>query len=179
MDQEYCGSYPPRKRVRVNSISSFGDSVDFLFDSSNFLSTCLMFNLLTSSHSHPTKIHMEKPERISNIVEKHAGEVEGCEMVEYKEDEFDSEIDEKISKVHSPSYLTLLSQLEYKSSSEIEDIGNQWEDVYLTPSSYQVARFGCDMVWKVCEGIMKGRWKNGFALVRPPGHHASSHTPGF
>ncbi|MGF3585217.1 MAG: histone deacetylase family protein, partial [Thermoplasmatota archaeon] len=61
---------------------------------------------------------------------------------------------------------------------EIKDIssgGGSWIDLdtYVCSSDYEVARLAAGGVLKVCKQVLAGRASNGFALVRPPGHHAS------
>ncbi|MEM2388105.1 MAG: histone deacetylase [Candidatus Thermoplasmatota archaeon] len=49
-------------------------------------------------------------------------------------------------------------------------------DTYTNEFSYEVAKLAVGGVIKACEEIIKGRDKNAFAVVRPPGHHATTHA---
>ena len=45
-------------------------------------------------------------------------------------------------------------------------------DTYATPESYELARLAAGSAIAVVDQILTGQATNGFALVRPPGHHA-------
>ncbi len=53
-------------------------------------------------------------------------------------------------------------------------------DTYATPESYELASLAVGSCCLALDEIMTGKVKNGFALVRPPGHHAErDHISGF
>ena len=61
---------------------------------------------------------------------------------------------------------------------EIKDIsssGGSWIDLdtYVCSSDYDVARLAAGGVLQVCRQVLADKADNAFALVRPPGHHAS------
>jgi acetoin utilization deacetylase AcuC-like enzyme len=45
-------------------------------------------------------------------------------------------------------------------------------DTITSPGSYEAARLAAGSLLVVCEAVLAGEVTNGFALVRPPGHHA-------
>jgi len=46
-------------------------------------------------------------------------------------------------------------------------------DTYVTENSYRIARLAAGGLLKACDEILRGNEKNGFAIIRPPGHHAT------
>ncbi len=51
-------------------------------------------------------------------------------------------------------------------------------DTYVTPESYELALLAAGGAAAAVDAIMTGQVRNGFALVRPPGHHAESDRVG-
>lgn len=59
---------------------------------------------------------------------------------------------------------------------EISQTGDSWIDLdtYVCKSDYETARLAAGGVVSLCRNVIKGEVQNGYALVRPPGHHASA-----
>jgi acetoin utilization deacetylase AcuC-like enzyme len=62
----------------------------------------------------------------------------------------------------------------------IQDVarkGGGWldPDTVMSPDSYEVALYAAGGVIRAVEAVMDGEVNSAFALVRPPGHHATSH----
>lgn len=51
------------------------------------------------------------------------------------------------------------------------------DDIFMNQSTYKCARLAAGLVTNLCEAVMSHQVRNGFALVRPPGHHAEHHDP--
>ncbi|MGH2418622.1 MAG: histone deacetylase family protein, partial [Candidatus Limnocylindria bacterium] len=85
------------------------------------------------------------------------------------------EIDEaSLAAVHDPEYLGLLA--------EAEGLGGGWldADTYLVPGSMRAARLAAGATLQAAVAVATGEAEVGFAVVRPPGHHASrSRGTGF
>ena len=79
--------------------------------------------------------------------------------------------------------LALVHQKEYiKQIEEVAQRGGGWLDLDTVTSadSYEVARYAAGGVIRAVEAVMTGEVASAFALVRPPGHHAtSSYAKGF
>jgi acetoin utilization deacetylase AcuC-like enzyme len=71
-----------------------------------------------------------------------------------------------VLRVHPRAYLDRLE------STALTGGGHLDADTYLTPDSYEAALRAAGGLVNVTEMVLRGRADNGFALVRPPGHHA-------
>lgn len=54
-------------------------------------------------------------------------------------------------------------------------LGDTWIDLdtYVCESDYETARLAAGALLQLCENVMDGKAENGYALIRPPGHHAT------
>lgn len=75
-----------------------------------------------------------------------------------------------VLRVHTPDYLERLE------SSTLLGGGHLDADTYLTHDSYEAALLAAGGLINVTDRVLRGEVDNGFALVRPPGHHALAHT---
>jgi acetoin utilization deacetylase AcuC-like enzyme len=59
---------------------------------------------------------------------------------------------------------------------QISETGDSWIDLdtYVCKSDYETARLAAGGVVSVCQNVIQGETQNAYALVRPPGHHASA-----
>jgi acetoin utilization deacetylase AcuC-like enzyme len=81
---------------------------------------------------------------------------------------------EEVSLVHSDYHITRVQS--YSSS------GGGWldGDTFASPDSYEVALYAVGGMLQGVDAVMKGEVNHAFALVRPPGHHATpDHAMGF
>nr|AHM02015.1 acetoin utilization protein [uncultured miscellaneous Crenarchaeota group] len=69
--------------------------------------------------------------------------------------------------VHEIDYIHLVQQI-CVSGGGLLDL----EDTMVSPETYEVARLAVGGTLKAVDLVMKGKFRNAFALVRPPGHHA-------
>jgi acetoin utilization deacetylase AcuC-like enzyme len=61
---------------------------------------------------------------------------------------------------------------------QIKDMSSQGDtwidmDTYVCESDYETARLAAGGLLKLCKNVLDGKVNNGFALIRPPGHHAT------
>lgn len=81
---------------------------------------------------------------------------------------------EELEMVHSPEYISYIEGNAER--------GGGWldPDTVMCPKSYEVALYAAGGVITAVEAVMKGKVDTAFALVRPPGHHATrSRAMGF
>jgi acetoin utilization deacetylase AcuC-like enzyme len=76
---------------------------------------------------------------------------------------------ERLQRVHAPDYVARIRQL-------AETGGDAWHggETYVVSRSYDAARLAAGGLVTLVEAVVRGEVSNGFALVRPPGHHASA-----
>ena len=76
---------------------------------------------------------------------------------------------EEVSLVHSSSHISRVQS--YSKG------GGGWldGDTFASPASYDVALHAVGGVLQAVDAIMAGKVDHVFALVRPPGHHATAH----
>jgi acetoin utilization deacetylase AcuC-like enzyme len=74
-------------------------------------------------------------------------------------------LDEHLARVHTPEYIESIGRLAGKS-------GYLDEDTYLSSGSVDAARLAAGAVVKMVDELASGQTRCGFALPRPPGHHA-------
>jgi acetoin utilization deacetylase AcuC-like enzyme len=82
---------------------------------------------------------------------------------------------DELGTVHRPQYIervrhaveTLIEQ--YGASDETAEFANE---VYISPGSYNAAILAAGAPLVALDAVGEGRARNGYALVRPPGHHA-------
>lgn len=81
-----------------------------------------------------------------------------------------------VELVHGISYIEFVENL-CKSGGGLLDVEG---DTVASPESFDVALYAVGGTLKAVNLVMKGRFQNAFALVRPPGHHAGKYsTCGF
>ncbi|GIV97294.1 MAG: histone deacetylase [Herpetosiphonaceae bacterium] len=75
--------------------------------------------------------------------------------------------DEELLAAHTPAQIQAVSRA--------AAAGRAWLDVdtYVRPASYDVARLAAGAVVRATEAVLGGEASSAFALVRPPGHHAT------
>ena len=75
---------------------------------------------------------------------------------------------EEISLVHGKQYISYIQ--------EVAKNGGGWLDVdtVMSPNSYDAALYAAGGVIRATEAVMDGEVGSAFALVRPPGHHATA-----
>ena len=117
-----------------------------------------------AADAHASPGHPERPDRRGAAADGVRDAAEGAilepavELVE----------PETLAAVHDPAYVELLEQA--------EDRGGGWldADTYLVPGSLRAARLAAGATVHAGLAASAGDARVAFAVVRPPGHHASS-----
>jgi len=117
--------------------------------------------------NHKTGIgHPESPARLRVIMKelKRSGLLETgkCSLIEPEAASI-----EEIKLVHESDYIQLVKRV-CASGGGLLDLG----DTMVSPESFEVALFAAGGALKAVDLVMARKFRNAFALVRPPGHHA-------
>ena len=75
---------------------------------------------------------------------------------------------EELSLVHEKQYISKVRELAVKGGGQLD------QDTVVSADSYEAARYAAGGVIKAVDAIMDGGMDSVFALVRPPGHHATA-----
>ena len=77
---------------------------------------------------------------------------------------------EAILRVHTARYVERLQALSMRGGGYVDG------DTYVNPDSYHAALLAAGGLLNVTDAVLQGQADNGFALIRPPGHHALAST---
>lgn len=83
----------------------------------------------------------------------------------------------ELESCHSVRVKELMNKSETMSLDELKELSSQHEAVYFHAESNKSARFAAGSSVELMDQIVSGRVENGFAIVRPPGHHAMHDDP--
>ncbi|KAA0007575.1 MAG: histone deacetylase [Thermoplasmata archaeon] len=113
---------------------------------------------------HDQSTHPENAERLRVIIDEiHDSSI--VDRLRMKEPSSISE--EELFLVHSKEMVEYIRRLS-------ETSGWVDFDTYVCPGSFEIAKLAAGGVVGLAHDVLRGEVENGFALVRPPGHHATS-----
>jgi len=124
-------------------------------------STGIVFDPLFLKHDQPG--HPENAKRLESIMAelKEKGMHDKVEFVNTRQAEI-----EEILLCHSEEYVKYVKTFCEKGGGYLD------ADTYANEYSYNAASTAVGSIIELTKAVVKGKFKNGFALVRPPGHHA-------
>ncbi len=108
--------------------------------------------------------HVETPQRIEAIYRMVEREI----TLPYQEIKPRPATEEEVSMIHTPAYVNLIKETAGKERVRLDP------DTATSSRSYEVALLAAGGFLRAIELAMEGKIQNGFALVRPPGHHAEA-----
>jgi acetoin utilization deacetylase AcuC-like enzyme len=104
--------------------------------------------------------HPERPARL-RVVLDHLSDAPGLVRLGAR-----PATEDEIALVHAPEHI------EHAATTAAAPRVVLDPDTVTSPGSYAAARLAAGSVLTLCEAVLAGEVSNGFALVRPPGHHA-------
>ena len=126
--------------------------------------THVFYDPATLRHE-PGGDHPENPKRLDAVMQSvRALESQGRVTVSAPR----AATEDEILRVHTPDYLKLV-RAEVGAGRRILSTG----DTELSPGSLAAAMAAAGTVVSAVDAVMRGRARNAFCAVRPPGHHAS------
>lgn len=109
--------------------------------------------------------HVESPRRLEIIYDA----LDGPDLVDRLTPLSPREADDDaLARVHTEGHIRRIAATAGKPHTALDP------DTQTTPMSHEAARMAVGGVLVLIDALFDGRVKNGFALVRPPGHHAES-----
>ncbi|GAA5932713.1 hypothetical protein JCM1841_001202 [Sporobolomyces salmonicolor] len=115
--------------------------------------------------------HPEQPARITGVFNKltTTGLVNRMQRVAVRE-----ALREEVTLVHSEGHWDRVRATGFQSVEYLETCTEFFDrlSLYVNPDSAFAARLSCGGVIEMCRAVAEGQIRNGFAIVRPPGHHA-------
>jgi len=123
------------------------------------------FYTIVSSPGHNLAGHPENAGRFKRFdLLRELAENEGLEEVESTPASL-----EAVTSVHPQNYLEALREAVEQGPAYID-----YAPTYVTPASYEAAFNAAGGTLNILDSLLLGEKRTGFALVRPPGHHATS-----
>ncbi len=126
------------------------------------MTTQIVYSKIFSRHDNPR--HPENAQRLSVMI----NEIEKSSF--YDELEFIEPgllREECLYDIHSEEMIQQVKEMSRSGGSWID------LDTYVCKSDYETARLAAGGLLRVCKNVLNGKSDNGYALVRPPGHHAT------
>ena len=108
----------------------------------------------------PGRGHPERPERLRALVD-HLDGAPGLERLGAR-----LATEDEIARIHAPALVEAVA-----ASSRYPRVAFD-PDTMTSPGSYEAARLAVGGALDLCDAVLTGAIRNGFACVRPPGHHA-------
>jgi len=116
--------------------------------------------------------HIERPERVIAVMQSLQKEgllARACE-VKCREATLD-----ELGMMHSDLYVQEMRRTtDMQSQAEVNELASSYESIYLNRSSFTCACTASGGVLELMQRVLTGTLLNGFAVVRPPGHHAEA-----
>ncbi len=76
--------------------------------------------------------------------------------------------EDELLSVHTPQHIERVHRVADQGG------GHMDPDTYVSPRSYEAAVMAAGGLIKAVDHLLEGELRNGFALIRPPGHHATA-----
>ncbi len=134
--------------------------------------TAIIYNKDHVNHRPSTTSSPENPERLENTMEYLINETEVFDEMCILFTDFEPATEQDALLVHEMRYINFIKEYCKRGGGFLGD------STYLTKATFNQALMAVGGAIFGAELVHKGRYKSSFALIRPPGHHASSNGYG-
>lgn len=133
--------------------------------------TLLIFDDDMTAHKCETS-HPERPARYTTIKNKlqEVGLMYRCTIGKSRH-----ATEDEVALAHERSYINELKETKSMTKEQLKDKAKKLDSIYFNKSSYDCALLAVGCTLEAIDQVMKRNCSNAFALIRPPGHHASAH----
>uniref|UniRef100_A0A3Q1J1X1 Protein deacetylase HDAC6 n=1 Tax=Anabas testudineus TaxID=64144 RepID=A0A3Q1J1X1_ANATE len=113
--------------------------------------------------------HPESPDRVTSIMKELERQelLSQCIRVEVR-----VSTEDELLLSHMKHYVDLMRSTQTMSESELQTLSEKYDSIYLHPETFQVSLLAVGSVLQLVDQVMTFELRNGFAVIRPPGHHA-------
>ncbi|XP_028307943.1 histone deacetylase 6-like [Gouania willdenowi] len=125
--------------------------------------------IFTQHHNLWEPSHPECPARVTSIMEELERQqlLSHCVRVEPRDADMDD-----LLLVHSKQHIDTMRTTRSMTPKELQTLSETYDSVYLHHESFDVAVAAVGSLLQLVDGVVTSDLRNGFAVVRPPGHHA-------
>eukprot|EP00095_Tigriopus_kingsejongensis_P008963 maker-scaffold334_size202906-snap-gene-1.24 protein:Tk08963 transcript:maker-scaffold334_size202906-snap-gene-1.24-mRNA-1 annotation:"hypothetical protein DAPPUDRAFT_98501" len=114
--------------------------------------------------------YVENPDRFNRVMERcrALGLIQRCVDLKPRK-----ALESELLMAHSQHLIDLLKSTSGEEDQDkLMEIAKKYDCVYLHPNIYELARLAAGCAIELTDQVLSGRLKNGFGILRPPGHHA-------
>lgn len=132
--------------------------------------TAITYDNHMSSHFHSWKDDFtEKPERFTETIKRceKYGLIKRCKYIPSR-----LATKEEMLAYHTKELIDILEKSQHLPLEEMRKLSRMYDYLYFHKDIYTNARLALGCVIDLIEEVITGKVTNGFAIVRPPGHHA-------
>lgn len=132
--------------------------------------TLLIFDDEMTKHQGPSP---EVPERYTRIKKRlqETGLYDRCTIGKSRK-----ATEEELALAHDKAHIDQMKQTQTMSTRDLTELANSLDSIALNQSSYNAALLAAGCAIEAVDKVMSRSLSNAFALIRPPGHHASYDT---
>eukprot|EP00472_Partenskyella_glossopodia_P007590 CAMPEP_0197539420 /NCGR_PEP_ID=MMETSP1318-20131121/62648_1 /TAXON_ID=552666 /ORGANISM="Partenskyella glossopodia, Strain RCC365" /LENGTH=610 /DNA_ID=CAMNT_0043098139 /DNA_START=561 /DNA_END=2393 /DNA_ORIENTATION=+ len=137
--------------------------------------TGVFYDPLCLLHRDEEDESVEKPERCSEIFAalKNQGLLARCRRVEGR-----MATKKEVCSIHTAPFYRMIQDTQWRKNGSARLKRNtgihldEEKDTYFNDYSFKAASLSCGGLLELTSQVVQGKLKNGFAIIRPPGHHA-------